>query len=90
VETRARAVETIDTLRPGSWDVRILRATERVDANGMAHVWARYVFYLDGAAHHCGYESYVLFRTADGWKIVEFADTDNLLNHRAVDAVCPK
>jgi hypothetical protein len=89
VETRERAVETIDTLRPGSWDVRILRATERIDRNGMAHVWARYVFYLDGSPHHCGYESYVLFRSVDGWKIVAFADTDTPLHGRSRSAVCP-
>jgi len=89
IETRERAIETIETLQPRSWDVHILRATEHVDRNGMAHVWARYVFYLDGVPHHCGHESYVLFRTEEGWKIVTFADTDTLLQGRSWKAVCP-
>ena len=63
-------------------------ATERIDRNGMAHVWAQYVFYLDGVPHHCGHESYVLFRTADGWKIVTFADTDTPLACRNRKAGC--
>src|SRR5262249_31475890 len=61
VETRERALEDIARLKPGEWDVRILQATEQIDPNGMAHVWARYIFYLNGAAPHCGQESYVLY-----------------------------
>jgi hypothetical protein len=41
------------------------------------------------ALHHCGYESYVLFRTARGWEIVAFADTDTPLRGRSRAAVCP-
>ena len=52
-------------------------------------VEASYVFYLYGAPHHCGHESYVLFRTEDGWKIVTFADTDTLLQGRSWKVVCP-
>ncbi len=89
VETRSIAIDTLATLQPGSWDVRILSAAEHVDANGMAEVWARYAFYLDGVPHHCGHESYVLFNTASGWKIVSFNDTDTLLEGRPPEVVCP-
>jgi hypothetical protein len=44
---------------------------------------------LNGRPNHCGYESYVLFHGRDGWKVVSFADTDNPLAGRPVDAVCP-
>ena len=89
VETRTRALDTIRTLERGSWDVKILDASERIDGNGMAHVWARYVFYLDGHPNHCGYESYVLYRDGGEWKVISFADTDNALDGKSVDAICP-
>jgi hypothetical protein len=90
VETRDRALSTMRTLKPGSWDVHILTASERIDANGMAHVWARYVFYFDGKPNHCGYESYVLFRRSGEWKIAEFADTDTALHGGDPAKICPQ
>jgi hypothetical protein len=88
VETRAKAISDVAALKPNEWDVRILRSSTQVDPNGMAHVWARYVFYFKGTPNHCGIESYTLYQGADGWKVVSFADTDNPLNGRSVDDVC--
>jgi hypothetical protein len=90
VETRAKAVSDVAALKPGDWDVRFLRALTEIDPNGMAHVWARYVFYFKGAPNHCGYESYTLYQGAEGWQVVSFADTDNPLNGRNVAEVCPE
>lgn len=89
VENREKAISDVAALKPGAWDVRILGAATEIDPNGMAHVWARYVFYLEGKPDHCGYESYSLYRTAEGWKVVNFADTDNPLNGKEVADVCP-
>ena len=88
VETREKAVGDIAKLQRGEWQIRFLKSSTRIDANGLAHVWARYVFYYKGAPNHCGYESYGLFRTGEDWKII-FADTDNALKGRSVDEVCP-
>ena len=90
VETRDRAVGDIAKLKPGEWEVRFLSTATRVDPNGLAHVWARYVFLYKGALDHCGYESYDLFKTGEGWTIISFADTDNPLNGKSADDVCPK
>jgi hypothetical protein len=90
VDTRKRAVGDIAKLKPGEWEVRFLSAATRVDPNGLAHVWARYVFLYKGALDHCGYESYSLFKTPAGWKIISFADTDNPLNGKSADEVCPE
>jgi hypothetical protein len=90
VETRAKAISDIGKLQPKEWEVRFLKTSTQIDPNGMAHVWARYVFYYKGAANHCGYESYGLLRAGADWKIVSFADTDNSLKGRTVDAVCPE
>jgi hypothetical protein len=53
--------------------VRILHATEQIDRNGMAHVWAPYVLYRDG----------------QWWKVGSFADSDNALNGKPIRTVCP-
>ena len=90
VETRDKAVRDIAALHAGDWQIRFLKMSTQVDSNGMAHVWARYVFYYKGAPNHCGYESYGLFRDRGTWKIISFADTDNGLNGRSVDEVCPE
>jgi len=89
VETQAKAISDVAALKPGSWDVRILTASTQIDPNGLAHVWARYVFYFEGKPDHCGYESYALYQSADGWKVVNFSDTDNPLNGKTVAKVCP-
>lgn len=89
VETREKAVCDVAGLKPGDWEVRFLSTSTQTDPNGMAHVWARYVFFFKGSPNHCGYESYTLYQTAEGWKVVSFTDTDNPLNGRSPDDVCP-
>jgi hypothetical protein len=90
VDTRDRAVSDIAKLEPGEWEVRFLGTATRIDPNGLAHVWARYVFFYKGTLDHCGYESYGLFKTPEGWKVISFADTDNALNGKSADEVCPE
>jgi hypothetical protein len=90
VDTRDRAVSDIAKLKPGEWEVRFLSTTTQVDPNGLSHVWARYVFLYKGALDHCGYESYGLFKTQEGWKVISFADTDTPLNGKSADEVCPE
>jgi hypothetical protein len=89
VETREKAVSDVASLKPGEWDVRLLHASTQIDPHGMAHVWANYVFYFNGKADHCGYESYVLYQGTETWKVVSFADTDNPLNGKTAAEVCP-
>lgn len=88
VENREKAITDVAALKPGAWEVRILVASTEIDPNGMAHVWAKYVFYFEGKPDHCGYESYSLFQSAEGWKVVNFADTDTPLNGKKVTEVC--
>lgn len=75
--------------KPGHWEVRPRSTKVLLDPNGMAVVWVPYVFYLDGAPQHCGVESWTLFRMHGTWKIINFADTDNELEGRSPEAVCP-
>ena len=43
--------------------------------DGLANVWVRYEFYADDKYSHCGVDSFMLVKTADGWKIAALADT---------------
>jgi hypothetical protein len=44
---------------------------------------------LRDADDHCGYEPYSLYRSVEGWKVANFADTDNPLKGKGVAEVCP-
>ena len=89
VESRRKAIDEVKHIKPGDWEVRFLKTESQIDANGLAHVWAKYVFYFKGAPDHCGHESYGLFHGVGGWKIISFADTDNALAGKSVAEVCP-
>ncbi len=41
----------------------------------MAHAWTPYEFYLRGAFHHCGVNSFQLFHDGEAWKIIYIIDT---------------
>ena len=48
----------------------------RIQTDGdMAHAWTPYEFYLQGKFHHCGVNSFQLFREPEGWKIIYIIDT---------------
>jgi hypothetical protein len=46
--------------------------------------------YSDGRPSHCGYEAYTLVRTPQGWKVINFADTDTPLRGRSIWVACPR
>jgi hypothetical protein len=89
LETRDHLISQIATLRPGQWDVRLLHTSMNIDPNGLAVVWAKYVFYSEGKANHCGYEAYTLIHTQQGWKVINFADTVTPMRGHSKAAVCP-
>lgn len=41
----------------------------------LATVWTKYAFYFGGTFSHCGYDAFILARSADGWKIAAIGDT---------------
>lgn len=41
----------------------------------MAHAWTPYEFWINGEFHHCGVNSFQLFRDRDHWKIIYLIDT---------------
>lgn len=53
---------------------RLLDYRIRIDGD-MAHAWTPYEFYVQGKFHHCGVNSFQLFRDPEGWKIIYIIDT---------------
>ena len=41
----------------------------------MAQVWGEYEFLRDGKFHHCGVDSFSLFKTSEGWKVATIVYT---------------
>jgi hypothetical protein len=41
----------------------------------MANVWTPYEFWLNNEFHHCGVNSFQLFKDTDGWRIIYLIDT---------------
>ena len=77
------------TLRWGSVDA-FLQAIGRMQGEGaneriyapqvhidgdLASVWTFYTLHVGERFSHCGYDSFQLWRTSEGWKIVSIADT---------------
>jgi hypothetical protein len=62
-------VESEAQLDEQNWEVE-------VSVRGkLANVWQRYNMYIDGALHHCGTEAIHLFRSPEGWKIIQISET---------------
>jgi hypothetical protein len=87
VEMRAKVISDVAALKPYDWDVGILASSVQIDSNGMAQVWARYVFYFKGTPNHCGYESYTLYqgRGLEGCQLCGYRQS---AEGRSVDDVC--
>ncbi len=56
------------------FDERLKNPVVKVDG-GLASVWAEYTFYIGTRMSHCGVDTFHLVRTAEGWRIVDLADT---------------
>ncbi len=87
---RSGLIEAARDLAANDWDDQLRDVEVRVDSNGLATLWARYSFFVDqGQPSHCGHVSMQFYRTAEGWKIISFADSHNNLNGRPESEVCP-
>ena len=56
------------------WDERLLDYMIQVDGN-MANVWTPYEFWFNEEFHHCGVNSFQLFKDGKQWKIIYLIDT---------------
>jgi hypothetical protein len=51
------------------WDLKV-----QVDGE-FAQAWCNYAFYLGHAFHHCGVDAFQLYKSKEGWRIFQLADT---------------
>lgn len=68
-----------------AWLDGVAAATEVLDerlyelevqvADNLAYVWTEYSLFVGGHFSHCGVDLFDLVRTADGWRIIQVADT---------------
>jgi len=57
-----------------SFQERIIDFTIQEDGR-MAHAWTPYEFWYNGEFHHCGVNSFQLFKVENSWKIIYLIDT---------------
>lgn len=43
----------------------------------LATAWTNYTFFVGDKLSHCGVNAFQLFKSADGWKIIQITDTRN-------------
>ena len=55
-------------------DERILSYDIKIDGQ-MATAWTPYKFYFNQTFSHCGVNSFLFYKSPDGWKIVQIMDT---------------
>ncbi|WP_406683745.1 nuclear transport factor 2 family protein [Seonamhaeicola sp. MEBiC1930] len=56
------------------WDERLLSYNIQIDGN-MANVWTPYEFWYNDEFHHCGVNSFQLFKNGKNWEIIYMIDT---------------
>lgn len=67
-------VKAVGTPHTEMWDERIKKYEVKID-DRMASVWTPYEFYLGDKFSHCGVNSFQLFKSEAGWKIIYIVDT---------------
>lgn len=67
-------VRAVGTPHEQVWDERISNVQIRVDGP-LASAWMDYAFYAGERFSHCGVNAFQLFRTPQGWKVIQITDT---------------
>ena len=75
VSTYSDFVQSISNISDDvSFEEKILDYNIQIDGD-MAHVWTPYEFWLNNVLHHCGVNSFQLFKKEDNWSIIYLVDT---------------
>ena len=67
-------IKSIATPHTEKYDERIVFTKVLIDGN-LASVWTDYKFYIGDRFSHCGVNSFQLFKSEAGWKIIYIIDT---------------
>lgn len=77
-------VQAVGTPHQEVWDERISNVTIQID-DRLAAAWMDYSFYLGETFSHCGVNAFQLFKTSDGWRIIQITDTRRIEQCAASD-----
>jgi hypothetical protein len=72
--TLAQFLVAVGTPHTDVWDERITFDKILIDGS-LASVWTPYRFFLNDQFSHCGVNSFQLYRSGAGWKIIYLVDT---------------
>lgn len=72
--TLAQFLTAVGTPHTDVWDERITFDKILIDGS-LASVWTPYRFFLNDQFSHCGVNSFQLYRSGTGWKIIYLVDT---------------
>ena len=67
-------VKAIGTPHPDVYDERLSGYEVKMDGS-LATAWTPYTFYLGKKLLHGGVDAFTLFKTPEGWKIINITDT---------------
>lgn len=67
-------VKAVGTPHKEVWDERLKGYDINLDGN-LATAWTPYEFYVDSTYSHEGVNAFQLYRSANGWKIIQICDT---------------
>jgi hypothetical protein len=67
-------VRAVGTPHAEVWDERVSNLEIRTDGE-LATAWMDYAFYRGDTFSHCGVNALQFFRSKEGWKIIQIADT---------------
>lgn len=67
-------VRAVGTPHDEVWDERISNLEIRVD-DPLATAWMDYRFHLGDTFSHCGVNAFQLFRSEQGWRVLQITDT---------------
>jgi hypothetical protein len=74
VESPDRWLAGVAGATTGPFDERIRNTVVHIDGP-LASVWTDYTFFVGERMNHCGVDTFHLVRTAEGWRIIDLADT---------------
>lgn len=67
-------IKQVGNAPQGALDEKIWSYDVRIDQN-LATVWTDFTFVYNGNVSHCGVNTFQLFRSLEGWKIISIVDT---------------
>ncbi len=70
----SRFLQAVGTPHDEVWDERILDYQIQIDGS-LAIAWTPYHFYRGTTFSHCGVNAFQLYRSNEGWKIIQITDT---------------